>query len=110
MDEQLSPMAAESSGTGGVDTVASRTDSSAMPTWVHSIALRHWHAVPVYFQLATQLRDLHEQGVIAAGEQLPQLHRLASWVGVGKKTVRYAVAVLVDDRLLHRRGDDFRFA
>ncbi|SNT50996.1 GntR family transcriptional regulator [Rhodococcoides kyotonense] len=84
--------------------------SQTKPSWVQTLTLRHWHAVPVYFQLATQLRELHERGVIASGELLPQLHSMASWTGVGRKTVRSALAVLESDCRLHRQGSDFRFA
>jgi hypothetical protein len=110
MREQSCPTVVQPPRACTAEKIVSESKSSAMPPWVHSIALRHWHAVPVYFQLATQLRELHEHGVIVSGEHFPQLHLLASWVGIGKKTVRSAVAVLEGDRLLHRHGDEFRFA
>lgn len=59
--------------------------------------------VPLYQQLADQLRDQIGQGTWAVGARIPSEHDLTERFGVGRPTVRQALEVLVRAGLLQRR-------
>lgn len=56
--------------------------------------------VPAYHQIANDLRQRIRDGELAPGQQLPAEDRLASEYGVGKDTVREALAVLRGEGLI----------
>ena len=57
-------------------------------------------ASPLYAQIADALRERIVKGVWAIGTQIPTLPELAQEFGVGLITVRQAVQLLKDERLL----------
>jgi len=59
--------------------------------------------LPLYDQLATELRRRIRDGQWAEGERLPILDALASHFGVGRVTVRQALALLEQEGLIWRR-------
>jgi len=58
--------------------------------------------VPLYHQVYTQLRERLRSGQLKAGEMLPAEIELCRAYGVGRQTVRQAIARLVDEGLLER--------
>ncbi|MEJ0072339.1 MAG: GntR family transcriptional regulator [Pseudomonadota bacterium] len=56
----------------------------------------------LYLQIATLMRRQIETGKWAAGARLPPIKQLAAEYGVALVTVRQAIAILEDDRLLAR--------
>jgi len=59
--------------------------------------------LPLYQQLADELRTRIRAGQFEAGERIPSEHELAARYGLGRPTVRQATEVLVRGRLLERR-------
>jgi GntR family transcriptional regulator len=65
--------------------------------------LRREVRLPLYHQLQEFLRGLIVRGEVADGEQLPREEELARRFKVSRVTVRQALQVLADDRLLVRQ-------
>jgi GntR family transcriptional regulator len=59
--------------------------------------------IPLYYQLENILREKIMSGVFAAGSRLPTEIELIHIYGVGRITVRQALAALVKDGLIERR-------
>ncbi|MFI9341689.1 GntR family transcriptional regulator [Streptomyces sp. NPDC052773] len=59
--------------------------------------------VPLYYQLARQLEEAIEQGVLAPGNLLGNEVDLSTRLGLSRPTVRQAIQSLVDKGLLVRR-------
>jgi GntR family transcriptional regulator len=59
--------------------------------------------IPLYYQLENILREKIMSGVFAAGARLPTEAELIRLYGVGRITVRQALAALVKDGLIERR-------
>ncbi len=59
--------------------------------------------VPLYRQLADELRGRMRAGEFSAGSRIPSEHELAARYGLGRPTVRQATELLVRRRLLERR-------
>lgn len=59
--------------------------------------------LPLYQQLAEELRARIRAGQFRAGSRIPSEHELAAQYGLGRPTVRQATEVLVRSRLLERR-------
>lgn len=59
--------------------------------------------LPLYQQLADELRARIRSGQFRAGARIPSEHQLAAQYGLGRPTVRQATDVLVRGRLLERR-------
>lgn len=57
-------------------------------------------ALPVYAQIANDLRQKIQQGVYQVGDKLPSQQRLGVHFGVNRHTVRQAIEVLKDEGLL----------
>lgn len=60
-------------------------------------------SVPLYYQLENILREKIMSGVFASGARLPTESELIRQYGVGRITVRHALAALVKDGLIERR-------
>ncbi|MFS0517735.1 phosphonate metabolism transcriptional regulator PhnF [Nostoc sp. UIC 10607] len=56
--------------------------------------------MPIYVQIADQLRQNIHQGVYQIGEQLPTETKLAEQFAVNRHTIRQAIALLKDEGLL----------
>lgn len=59
--------------------------------------------IPLYYQLENILREKIMSGVFAAGSRLPTENELIRLYGVGRITVRQALAALAKDGLIERR-------
>src|SRR5262244_1320708 len=59
--------------------------------------------IPLYYQLENILREKIMSGVFAAGARLPTEVELIRLYGVGRITVRQALAALAKDGLIERR-------
>src|SRR5512145_1509880 len=59
--------------------------------------------IPLYYQLENILREKIMSGVFAAGSRLPTEVELIRLYGVGRITVRQALAALAKDGLIERR-------
>jgi DNA-binding GntR family transcriptional regulator len=59
--------------------------------------------VPLYFQVASQLQRLIEDGTLAIGDRLQNEVELADKLGVSRPTVRQAIGYLVDRGLVTRK-------
>lgn len=59
--------------------------------------------LPLYQQLADELREQIRAGRFETGRRIPSEHALAARYGIGRPTVRQATEVLVRGRLLERR-------
>lgn len=68
------------------------------------IRLRRDTAKPLYRQLEDQLRDLIEEGAVAAGTTLPAERNLADALGVSRATVQQCYAALREERLIAGQG------
>jgi len=66
----------------------------------HTVAVAKQSPVPLYYQLAEQIRALIQAGRLAAGERLPAERDLAGDVGISRMTARQAIAYLVRDGTL----------
>ncbi len=60
-------------------------------------------SVPLYYQLENILREKIISGVFSSGARLPTESELIRQYGVGRITVRHALAALVKDGLIERR-------
>ena len=60
-------------------------------------------AVPVYRQIANELRSLIARGRLAPGEELPSMRRLGGRIGVNLNTVARAYRLLADEGLVELR-------
>lgn len=56
--------------------------------------------IPLYYQLAEQVKEQIHTGDLAVGDQLPPERELAQQVGVSRMTARQAVAYLVNEGLI----------
>ena len=56
--------------------------------------------VPVYRQIADEIRGLVARGLIAAGEELPSVRQLGAMLGVNLNTVAKAYRLLADEGLV----------
>lgn len=73
----------------------------------HSLALPYapvdpHSPVPLYHQIYLDLRQMIQRGVIDPGGMLPPEIEICHAYGVGRQTVRQAIARLVDEELLER--------
>ena len=59
--------------------------------------------IPLYQQLATQLRAEIESGLLVAEDRIPSENELAQQHGIGRPTVRQATDMLVREGVLQRR-------
>src|SRR5262245_32490544 len=59
-------------------------------------------AVARYIQLASLFRRRVESGPWAAGQQIPTVDELAAECGVARATIRQALGILEDERLIAR--------
>jgi GntR family transcriptional regulator len=65
--------------------------------------------VPVYRQIADEVRGLVARGLIAAGEELPSVRQLGAMLGVNLNTVAKAYRLLAEEGLLDlRQGSSAR--
>lgn len=60
-------------------------------------------ALPLYAQIAAQLRAQIERGEYQPGTAIPSEHELSRAFSVGRPTVRQATQLLVDESVLERR-------
>src|SRR5215470_19046067 len=60
-------------------------------------------SIPLYYQLENILREKIASGVFSAGARLPTESELIRQYGVGRITVRHALAALVKEGLIERR-------
>src|SRR5262249_9493116 len=60
-------------------------------------------SIPLYYQLENILREKIMSGVFIAGARLPTESELIRQYGVGRITVRQALAALAKDGLIERR-------
>ncbi len=58
--------------------------------------------VPLYYQISQDLRQMIEEHTIPPGSILPPEVEISQVYGVGRQTVRQAIARLVDDNLVDR--------
>lgn len=56
--------------------------------------------IPLYYQLAEQIRERITSGELAAGDQLPADRELAEQAGISRMTARQAIAYLVSEGVL----------
>lgn len=68
----------------------------------HKPELSHRHS-PIYMQLAQSLRRQIVEGRLVAGEALPSERDLCTLMGASRVTVRKAIELLIEERLLSRR-------
>ena len=59
--------------------------------------------IPLYQQLAAQLRRDIDSGVLSADDKIPSENELAQQLGIGRPTVRQATDLLVREGVLQRR-------
>jgi GntR family transcriptional regulator len=60
--------------------------------------------LPLYLQVEATLKEMIEDTVYSAGEQIPSERELSDQLGVSRMTVRRAVENLIDHGLLERRS------
>src|SRR5262249_24808309 len=65
--------------------------------------------VPLYHQIEVDLRVLIQSGQLAPDDVLPPESELCHVYGVGRQTMRMALARLVDDNLIARRAGQGTF-
>ena len=70
---------------------------------VPDVSLDRTSPVPLYFQVATRLQQLIEDGELAVGSKLSNEVDLAERLGVSRPTMRAAIGYLVQRGLLVRR-------
>lgn len=70
---------------------------------VPEVALDRTSPVPLYYQVATRLQQLIEDGVLPVGSRLENEVELAERLGVSRPTMRRAIAYLVERGMLVRR-------
>jgi GntR family transcriptional regulator len=64
------------------------------------MALDKRNPIPLYYQLAEQLKEQIQSGKLKPGVQLPSERELSEQVGISRMTVRQAIAYLVRDGAL----------
>ncbi len=69
---------------------------------MEGLTIRKNSPVPIYYQISEYFRDLIAQGKLLPGDSLPSENELARDLGVGKMTVRQAMADLVNAGLVYR--------
>ena len=67
-----------------------------------SLVIRKNSPVPIYYQISEYFRNLIAQGTLSPGDPLPSENELARQLGIGKMTVRQAMADLVHAGLVYR--------
>ena len=70
---------------------------------IPEVALVRSSPVPLYFQVATRMQQLIEEGVLPVGSRLENEVELAERLGVSRPTMRRAIAYLVERGMLVRR-------
>ena len=70
---------------------------------VPEVSLDRSSPVPLYFQVATRLQQLIEDGEMAVGSRLENEVELAERLGVSRPTMRRAIAYLVERGMLVRK-------
>jgi DNA-binding GntR family transcriptional regulator len=70
---------------------------------VPEVALDRTSPVPLYFQVATRMQQLIEDGELPVGSRLENEVELAERLGVSRPTMRRAIAYLVERGMLVRR-------
>lgn len=70
---------------------------------VPDMALDRGSPVPLYFQVATRLQELIEQGELPVGGRLENEVELADRLGVSRPTMRRAIGYLVERGMLVRK-------
>src|SRR3954447_2170813 len=83
---------------GGV-AVAERTPVDVVP----DVPLDRTSPVPLYFQVATRLQQLIEDGGVPVGSRLENEVELAERLGVSRPTMRRAIQYLVERGMLVRK-------
>ncbi|WP_020499334.1 GntR family transcriptional regulator [Sciscionella marina] len=74
------------------------------PEWsAASLRLDQDSPIPLYAQLATQLREAIDGGALAPGARLDNETELAARLGISRPTIRQAIQSLVDAGLLVRK-------
>lgn len=74
------------------------------PEWdAGSLRIEQDSPVPLYAQLAAQLREAIEEGRLAPGARLDNETELAARLGISRPTIRQAIQNLVDAGLLVRK-------
>src|SRR6201990_190652 len=83
---------------------AMTTDPSVPPrSPVRPVEVDRTSPVPLYFQVATRLQELIEQGEIGVGARIENEGDLAESLGVSRPTTRRAIQYLVERGMLVRR-------
>src|SRR5262245_31651242 len=70
---------------------------------MRGIAIDLESSVPVYRQIAQEVRGLVARGELAGGDELPSVRVLAARVGVNLNTVAKAYRILADEGLVDLR-------
>ena len=70
---------------------------------VPDVALDRTSPIPLYFQVATRLQQLIEDGVMPVGGRLENEVELADRLGVSRPTMRRAIQYLVERGMLVRK-------
>lgn len=60
--------------------------------------------LPLYYQINADLKSIIQSGRLQPGDMLPPEVQLSKAYGVGRQTIREAIARLVDDKLLVRKA------
>ncbi|WP_444685327.1 GntR family transcriptional regulator [Alkalicoccus luteus] len=60
-------------------------------------------SIPIYYQLAEQLRRRIDQGELKPGDMMPSERELSEQFAISRMTVRQAIASLVDDGIVYRK-------
>lgn len=85
---------------------------AAVPTGVHTLipmTLNPRSYVPIYQQLADVLREQIHSGDLPPGAPIPGENRLAKDHGIGRETVRKALAVLRSEGIIVTRKSEGTF-
>jgi GntR family transcriptional regulator len=76
-------------------------DSSRGRTWgVDGLKVKKGNPIPLYYQLAEEIRDQIRLGKLNDGDKLPSEVALSGQAGVSRMTARQAISVLVRERLI----------
>jgi DNA-binding GntR family transcriptional regulator len=73
------------------------------PGSVPDVSLDRTSPVPLYYQVATRLQQLIEDGELSVGSKLPNEVDLAERLGVSRPTMRRAIGYLVERGMLIRK-------
>lgn len=74
-----------------------------MPIDFGRITIDRYAHVPLYRQLADQLRQMIEEGVLQRGEQIPSQQSIGDAAGISLDAVRHGIEILVGEGLIIRR-------